>query len=82
MFAERDKWLMSQFRLPRHVVLDLCQQLEPHLANETRRSSALPVRVRVNSRLGSSWPPIIEEVRLSADRRCLVASRPDHLFLT
>ena len=47
----------------------LCQQLEPHLANETRRCSALPVRVRVNSRLGSSWPPVIEEARLSADRR-------------
>lgn len=49
---ESDSWLISRFRLPRHVLVGLCQKLEPHLKRETRWSNALPVSVQVLTTLG------------------------------
>lgn len=45
LFGEEDGWLLSRFRLPRHVLLELCQNLEPRLQQTTRRSNAIPVPV-------------------------------------
>ena len=50
-FQESDEWLMSRFRLPRHLLLELCHTLEPHLRRETRRSNAIPAPLQVLSTL-------------------------------
>ncbi|XP_035852271.1 putative nuclease HARBI1 [Sander lucioperca] len=52
LLNESDEWLMSRFRLPRHLLLEMCNNLEPYLQRETRRSRALPVPVQVLSTLG------------------------------
>lgn len=52
LLNESDEWLMSRFRLPRHLLLELCNNLEPYLQHEARRSRALPVPVQVLSTLG------------------------------
>ena len=52
-FAEDDTWLMSRFRLPRHVLIWLCGRLDPFLRRETRRTRAIPVPVQVLSTLAS-----------------------------
>ena len=44
-FKEGDEWLLSRFRLPRHLLMELCNALEPQLRRETRRSNAIPVQV-------------------------------------
>ena len=44
-FMESDEWLLSRFRLPRHLLMELCNALEPQLRRETRRSNAIPVQV-------------------------------------
>ena len=51
-FMESDEWLLSRFRLPRHLLMELCNALEPQLRRETRRSNAIPVPVQVWSTLG------------------------------
>ena len=51
LFMESDEWLLSRFRLPKHLLLELCHNLEPQLWRETR-SSAIPVPVQVLSTLG------------------------------
>ena len=51
-FMESDEWLLSSFRLPGHLLLQLCQNLEPQLRRETRCSNAIPVPVQVLSTLG------------------------------
>ena len=56
-FKEGDEWLLSRFRLPRHLLMELCNALEPQLRRETRRSNAIPVPVQVCSTLGFFWPP-------------------------
>uniref|UniRef100_A0A3B4VHQ6 DDE Tnp4 domain-containing protein n=1 Tax=Seriola dumerili TaxID=41447 RepID=A0A3B4VHQ6_SERDU len=40
------------FRLPRHVIIELCNNLDARLKRETRRSNALPVPVQVLATLG------------------------------
>ena len=52
LFMESDNWLVSRFRLPIPVLLELCHNLESHLRRETRRSNAIPVPVQVLSKLG------------------------------
>lgn len=52
LFGEEDGWLLSRFRLPRHVLLELCQNLEPRLQRATRCSNAIPVPVQVLSTIG------------------------------
>nr|XP_055057063.1 putative nuclease HARBI1 [Misgurnus anguillicaudatus] len=49
---ESDEWLMSRFRPPSHLLLELCNNLEPYLQCETRQSRALPFPVQVLSTLG------------------------------
>lgn len=51
-FRESDDWLMSRFRLPRHLLMELCDLLEPQLRRNTLRSHAIPVSVQVLSTLG------------------------------
>lgn len=50
-FRENDVWLISRFRLPRHLLMELCDTLEPQLQRETRRSNAIPVSIQVLSTL-------------------------------
>ncbi|KAL2103415.1 hypothetical protein ACEWY4_000283 [Coilia grayii] len=46
-FRENDVWLISRFRLPRHLLMELCDTLEPQLQRETRRSNAIPVSIQI-----------------------------------
>ncbi len=39
LFDEMDEWLLSCFRLPRVLLLDLCNTLEPQLRRNTCRSN-------------------------------------------
>uniref|UniRef100_A0A3B4VC25 Putative nuclease HARBI1 n=1 Tax=Seriola dumerili TaxID=41447 RepID=A0A3B4VC25_SERDU len=52
LLMESDAWLISRFRLPRHVIIELCNNLDARLKRETRRSNALPVPVQVLATLG------------------------------
>ena len=42
-----DTALFRRYRLPRHCLLDLIRQMEPHLERTTRRSHSLPVSIQV-----------------------------------
>uniref|UniRef100_A0AAV2LAR2 Uncharacterized protein n=1 Tax=Knipowitschia caucasica TaxID=637954 RepID=A0AAV2LAR2_KNICA len=50
--SESDDWLLSRFHLPRHVLVQLFEKLEPQLGRQTRRSRAIPVPLQVLSTLG------------------------------
>lgn len=50
--AHDDDWLISRFRFPRAILLELCAELGPNLERETMRSHALPVPLQVLTTLG------------------------------
>ncbi|XP_060766174.1 putative nuclease HARBI1 [Neoarius graeffei] len=50
--AHDDDWLISRFRLPRAILLELCAELGPGLEREMARSHALPVPIQVLTTLG------------------------------
>ncbi len=50
--AHDDDWLISRFRFPRAMLLDLCAELGPTLQRPTRRKRAIPVPTQVLSVLG------------------------------
>ena len=50
--AQDDDWLISYFRFPRAILLELCAELGPNLERETVRSHALPVPLQVLTTLG------------------------------
>ncbi|KAL6474794.1 hypothetical protein MHYP_G00158340 [Metynnis hypsauchen] len=50
--AHDDDWLISRFRFPRAVLLELCAELGPVLEREAARSRALPVPLQVLTALG------------------------------
>ncbi|KAL6481077.1 hypothetical protein MHYP_G00091570 [Metynnis hypsauchen] len=50
--AHDDVWLISRFRFPRAVLLELCAELGPVLERDTARSRALPVPLQVLTALG------------------------------
>ncbi|XP_031441572.1 protein phosphatase 1, regulatory subunit 8a isoform X4 [Clupea harengus] len=52
LFAESDDYLIERFRLPRPVLLELCNTLEPALRTRTKRSNPVPPHVQVLSALG------------------------------
>ncbi|XP_039619162.1 putative nuclease HARBI1 [Polypterus senegalus] len=52
LIAESDEWLISHFRLPRAILLDLCQQFSQLLERLTKRTSAVPVHTQVLSTIG------------------------------
>jgi len=52
LLAHDDDWLMSRFRLPRALLLELCAELGPALEHETARNHALPVPLQVLTTLG------------------------------
>ncbi|XP_039602158.1 putative nuclease HARBI1 [Polypterus senegalus] len=52
LLAESDEWLISRFRLPRAIFLDLCQQSSQLLERPTKRTSAVPVHTQVLSTIG------------------------------
>lgn len=47
-----DDWLISRFRLPRAVFLDLCAELRPLLERPTRRNCGISVPTQHLSTLG------------------------------
>ncbi|KAL2086050.1 hypothetical protein ACEWY4_017109 [Coilia grayii] len=49
--AHDDDWLISRFRFPRAILLELCAELSPGLERETARRHALPVPIQVLSTL-------------------------------
>ncbi|KAL6481118.1 hypothetical protein MHYP_G00091980 [Metynnis hypsauchen] len=50
--AHDDDWLISRFRFPRAVLLELCAELGPVLEREAARSRASPVPLQVLTMLG------------------------------
>ncbi len=52
LLANDDEWLMSRFRLPRAVLLDICHALGPALQRGSRRNHAVPVPLQVLTTLG------------------------------
>ena len=52
ILAETDEWLTLQFRLPRTVLIQICNLLDPQLQRETRRSNPIPPHVQVLTTLG------------------------------
>lgn len=52
LFAESSEWLLSRYRFPKHILLDLCHELGPMLERETKRTKAIPVHIQVLSTLG------------------------------
>ncbi|KAL6468330.1 hypothetical protein MHYP_G00240070 [Metynnis hypsauchen] len=50
--AHDDDWLISHFRFPRAVLLELCAELGPVLEREAARSRASPVPLQVLTALG------------------------------
>lgn len=50
--AHDDDWLMSRFRFPRAILLELCSELRPVLERPSRRNHALCVPVQVLTTLG------------------------------
>lgn len=45
------EWLLSRYRFPRQILLDLCCDLSPLLEHETKRTKAIPVHIQVLSTL-------------------------------
>ncbi|CAJ1066748.1 putative nuclease HARBI1 isoform X2 [Xyrichtys novacula] len=52
LLQNSDEWLMSRFRLPRAILLELCEELRPALERSTARSRAVPVPTLVLRTLG------------------------------
>ena len=52
LFAESDEYLLGRFRLPRAVLMEICNSLEPALQSHTTRSNPVPPHVQVLSILG------------------------------
>ncbi|KAL6470507.1 hypothetical protein MHYP_G00216260 [Metynnis hypsauchen] len=52
ILAHDDDWLISRFRFPRAVLLELCAELGPVWERDTARSRALPVPLQVLTMLG------------------------------
>ena len=52
LLANDDDWLMSRFRFPRPVLLELCAELRPALERHTARSQGLSVPTQVLTTLG------------------------------
>uniref|UniRef100_A0A8C9ZM49 Putative nuclease HARBI1 n=1 Tax=Sander lucioperca TaxID=283035 RepID=A0A8C9ZM49_SANLU len=52
LLAHDDDWLMSRFRLPKAILLELCTELGPALQRETVRNHGLPVPLQVRTTLG------------------------------
>ena len=50
--AHDDDWLISRFRFPRAVLLDLCAELGPMLERSTRWNRAILVPVQLLTTLG------------------------------
>ncbi|KAL6478452.1 hypothetical protein MHYP_G00142870 [Metynnis hypsauchen] len=50
--AHDDDWLISRFRFPRAVLLELCAELGPVLERDTARSRASPVPLQALTALG------------------------------
>ncbi|KAK0146660.1 Protein kinase C alpha type [Merluccius polli] len=50
--AHDDDWLISRFRFPRAILLEICTELGPGLERQTARSHALPVPIQVLTTLG------------------------------
>ena len=43
--AHDDEWLISRFRLPRAILVQICGELELALERPTRRNRSIPVQV-------------------------------------
>lgn len=43
-----DQELIARYRLPRHLILELCGLLDDDIKRQTRRSMALPVALQVS----------------------------------
>ena len=52
LLGESTEWLLSRYRFPKNVLLDLCRDLGPMLARDTRRTNAIPVHIQLLSTLG------------------------------
>lgn len=53
ILAHDDDWLMSRFRFPSAILLELCSELKPVLERPSRRNHALPVPLQKLTTLGN-----------------------------
>uniref|UniRef100_A0A673HA42 Putative nuclease HARBI1 n=1 Tax=Sinocyclocheilus rhinocerous TaxID=307959 RepID=A0A673HA42_9TELE len=47
LVGESTEWLLSRYRFPKNVLLDLCRDLGPMLDRETNRTKAIPVHIQL-----------------------------------
>uniref|UniRef100_A0A667X5Q1 Putative nuclease HARBI1 n=1 Tax=Myripristis murdjan TaxID=586833 RepID=A0A667X5Q1_9TELE len=52
LFSESTEWLLSRYRFPKNILMDLCHDLQPMLERETKRTQAIPVHIQLLSTLG------------------------------
>ncbi len=52
LFSESTEWLLSRYRFPKDILIDLCRDLQPMLERETKRTKAIPVHIQLLSTLG------------------------------
>uniref|UniRef100_A0A672HG15 Putative nuclease HARBI1 n=1 Tax=Salarias fasciatus TaxID=181472 RepID=A0A672HG15_SALFA len=52
LFSESSEWLLSKYRFPKDVLMDLCCDVQPMLERETKRSNPIPAHVQLMSTLG------------------------------
>ena len=52
LLGESTEWLLSRYHFPKNVLLDLCRDLGPMLAGDTRLTNAIPVHIQLLSTLG------------------------------
>lgn len=52
LLGHDDEWLLSRFRLPRAILVELREDLAPALQRPTRRNCAIPVPTQVLTTLG------------------------------
>lgn len=52
VFSESTEWLLSRYRFPKNILMDLCRDLQPMLERETKRTKAIPEHIQLLSILG------------------------------
>ena len=52
LLSESTEWLLSRYRFPKNILMELCQDFQLMLERETQRTKATPVHIQLLSTLG------------------------------
>ena len=52
LLSESTEWLLSRYRFPKNILMELCQDFQPMFERETQRTKATPVHIQLLSTLG------------------------------